>query len=58
MRLINVLLIAVLAIMMLVSCDGKTDVVVDGDYLVVASDAVMADDEWSAVAETDRKSVV
>ena len=52
MRLINGLLIAVLAIMMLVSCDDKADVVVDGDYLVVASDAVMADDEWSAVAET------
>ena len=52
MRLINGLLIALLAIMMLVSCDDKADVVVDGDYLVVASDAVMADDEWSAVAET------
>lgn len=52
MRLINGLLIALLAIMMFVSCDDKADIVVDGDYLVVASDAVMADDEWSAVAET------
>ena len=50
MRLINKILVALSAIALLTSCGGKADVV-EKDYLVVVSDAVMADDDWRAVAQ-------
>ena len=38
--------------MLLASCGSKADVVIESDYLVVASDTVMADEAWSAVVQT------
>ena len=52
MRFLNKIVVALSAVVMLASCGSKADIVVESDYLVVASEAVMADDEWSAVAET------
>ena len=52
MRFLNSIFIALSAVVLLASCGGKADVVVESDYLVVASDTVMADEAWSAVVQT------
>ena len=51
MRFLNKIVVALSAVVMLVSCGSKADIVVESDYLVVASEAVMVDEEWRAVAE-------
>lgn len=51
MRFLNKIVVALSAVVMLASCGSKVDVVVHSDYLVVASEAVMADEEWRTVAE-------
>lgn len=51
MRFLNKIVVALSAVVMLASCGSKADIVVESDYLVVASEAVMADEEWRAVAE-------
>ena len=52
MRFLNNIFIALSAVVLLASCGSKADVVIESDYLVVASDTVMADEAWSAVVQT------
>ena len=52
MRFLNNIFIALSAVVLLASCGSKAYVVIESDYLVVASDTVMADEAWSAVVQT------